>query len=299
MRTIVCISLILALLLSLTGCMGLTQPTRPNPTPEPEGMDIIIAPKTQQPTAEPTAVPTPEPMVFFEAEDEAFKEAFKEALPTAVEGAAMGYAGQRIVVYQGRDIARIKQLSGGGATVVFVGDGSIAQQGNIVIPSQPMPDLSKELLDELLKYPPHDTPVRLLGMFESDSSAIKLYWNQLVDEGKILTKGVHYSTDGSQSSQQWIEAMLNKYVDGMIDGVFCQSEQDARLFEAALSNANRQDRIEIFTPYWKGGSQFVCGYAALDLAEAARLAAVVAMDERNGIKNANTESYGWVIKILP
>ncbi len=102
-------------------------------------------------------------------------------------------------------------------------------------------------LDAALSFPPHDTPVRLILMFESkETESYKLY-QQLYDEGKIFPKEVYIASEEEKPAGEWLTAKLDGYIEGMLDGVYAE---DTQLAINALDSLEAQSRtdIEVFCP---------------------------------------------------
>jgi len=100
-----------------------------------------------------------------------------------------------------------------------------------------------EALEAAIAYPPHDTPVRLLGMFASKTSPAYAAWNAAIAAGRVMDKGVFSDTDADADT--WMAERLNKYFPGMIDGIYAETAADAVIAANALIAAGRDD-MEVF-----------------------------------------------------
>ena len=87
------------------------------------------------------------------------------------------------------------------------------------------PDGEAEMaLEAALAYPPHDPPVRLILLFESRESAAYHEYEALYAQGKIFPKEVYIASESETDVQTWMTERLDDYVEGMLDGVFADSE---------------------------------------------------------------------------
>ncbi len=98
-----------------------------------------------------------------------------------------------------------------------------------------------------LTYPPHDTPVRLILMFESAESPAYAAYQALYDEGKIFPKEVYIASETETGAGEWLTDVLNGYVEGMLDGVFAEDTALATGAYDALAALGRAD-MEVFCP---------------------------------------------------
>ena len=128
------------------------------------------------------------------------------------------------------------------------------------------------VLDLAIAYPPHDTPVRLFGLFESRESAACTAWQAAVAEGRVFVKGAYYASEAEESAEAWMAGRLERYFEGMVDGIYAETAELAVAAAQALLAAGRSD-MEIFCT---GSSD-----ALLDLMEAhpALVAAAYGVDE--------------------
>ena len=110
------------------------------------------------------------------------------------------------------------------------------------------PDEADDMaLDAALVYPPHDTPVRLILMFESRESAAYLTYETLYAQGKIFPKEIYVaSEDEAAAPGAWLEEKLNDYVEGMLDGVFAENTVLALGALDTLETLDRTD-MEVFS----------------------------------------------------
>ncbi len=106
-------------------------------------------------------------------------------------------------------------------------------------------DAATLALEVALSYPPHDTPVRLIALLnEGDSPAAKAF-NKGIKDGKILPKAVYNSAESKQSVDDFLRKQLTRYVEGMIDAIYCENLELALAALKALNEQNRSD-MEVF-----------------------------------------------------
>jgi hypothetical protein len=131
-------------------------------------------------------------------------------------------------------------------TVVFEAKKSSVPEGmsHLYYESDAELDMS---LNAALTYPPHDTPVRLILIFESVDSVAYAAYHKLYDEGKIFTKEIYIASDEELGVGEWLTEKLNSYVEGMLDAVFTENTTLAASAGDTLSALNRTD-MEVFCP---------------------------------------------------
>lgn len=100
--------------------------------------------------------------------------------------------------------------------------------------------------DAALSYPPHDTPVRLILMFQSADSASYAAYQKLAGEGRIFPKEVYVASESPDTAPgSWLTDKLNGYVEGMLDGVYAENADLALGALDALEALGRTD-MEVF-----------------------------------------------------
>lgn len=100
-------------------------------------------------------------------------------------------------------------------------------------------------MDAALTYPPHDTPVRLILMFESKDSKSYKEYQKLKNEGKIFAKEVYAGSDEKPGA--WLKSKLGRYVEGMLDAVYAENVSLAITALDTLEALKRDD-MEVFCP---------------------------------------------------
>ena len=102
-------------------------------------------------------------------------------------------------------------------------------------------------LNAALVYPPHETPVRLILMFESTESPAYAAYKALYDQGIIFPKEVYIASEAEKDAGEWLTDVLDDYVEGMLDAVFAEDAPLAQSAFDALAALQRTD-MEVFCP---------------------------------------------------
>ncbi len=107
------------------------------------------------------------------------------------------------------------------------------------------PETFQQTIENALVYPPHDTPVRLAGVFKTNVTPGAYLFEQYFSEGKILIKEAYYGEDGD-SYLKWIDKVFDSFYPGMLDAVCIEDPELALTFAKEMIRAERDD-FEIFT----------------------------------------------------
>ena len=211
------------------------------------------------PVPPPTPTPTPVPVVAVAAPPEA--ERFLSSLDTepyerretgadAAALAALKLDGQAAAVLywtgaDGEGEAVEALLARGVPAVVFAPEGADVPEDAVCV--RAVADAAaQETLEAAIAYPPHDTPVRLFGLFTGRESAACLAWQQGVAEGRVYVKGAYYVSEAEgQTAAQWMAGRLVDYYAGMVVGIYAETAALALGAAEALLAAERAD-MEIF-----------------------------------------------------
>ncbi|MDO4573364.1 MAG: hypothetical protein Q4C13_08335 [Clostridia bacterium] len=100
-------------------------------------------------------------------------------------------------------------------------------------------------LDAAIAYPPHDTPVRLFGLFSDRGSAAHAAWSAAVEAGRVFVKATYYAAEAETEFAAWLEDRLAKVYPGMLDGIYAETASLAVQATDALAAMGRTD-IEVF-----------------------------------------------------
>jgi len=200
-------------------------------------------------SAEPSSSPSPASVVGLIGEDELFLEGAE---------AAAKELGMQTKRYSGANAVETALLEGVLALAVIAEDTAAASKagdtpcfiyltkGQASAGSAAY-DAAKEAelaLKTALEFPPHDTPVRLFGLFAAEGSAAAAAYSAAKGEGKVFDKGAYYQ-NAEQAAQAWVAEKLAKYPAGSLDGIYAETEELALAAGAALAQAGRDD-IEVF-----------------------------------------------------
>ena len=224
----------------------------PRETPsseEPEVMTLV---------EEPTPTPEPEPVVFLYGTEDAFFPAVcenflrdsvqTEYISTLAEAAA--YPGKKVLIYYSLTEAVNTDFyaEAGNIQVISVTPDTVeetASNGVTAVSVRMESGAAEALLEFAIAYPPHDTPVRMLGIFSSKESAAYAAWESFVSAGKIFAKKEFDTASTDSTCALWMEARLKAYYPGMLDCLFTETAEDALTVAETLQNASRTD-MEIF-----------------------------------------------------
>lgn len=103
-----------------------------------------------------------------------------------------------------------------------------------------------DMLNFAIAYPPHETPVRMIGLFTSKASRAYSVWNRAADAGRVFSKAVFFVSDSGRSAGEWLAEELSLYYPGMLDAVYAETGALAVAAVQALSDLDRND-IEVFS----------------------------------------------------
>ena len=106
-------------------------------------------------------------------------------------------------------------------------------------------DAEEAALDTALSYPPHDTPVRLIGLFEEKGSPAYDALHRAEKEGKVLLKARFYAGKKPQRAKAFMEEELSDYGEGTVDAVYAENMTLALAALVALTEYGRTD-MEVF-----------------------------------------------------
>ena len=250
MRKRIFVYLLCLLFLScpLLGCDRL-QAVLPTPAPTPV--------PTPTPVPAPTPSPTPVPVVLVAAPETA-KRFSEYAVPTAfavqafTDGAAAlaekSFAGQAAaVVYwmSAEDADAVQALLTRGVPVVVFAPGDAAVPEGAACVRVVAGDAAQQALETAIAYPPHDTPVRLFGMFTDRESAACAAWQAAVEQGRVFVKSTYYAAGAETDAAAWMSGRLERYYEGMVDGIYAETAELAVAAAETMLAAGRSD-MEIF-----------------------------------------------------
>ena len=217
--------------------------------------------QSRAPASVATPAPTPAPdqprvIAVFGAEDAAaflagVTEAAKDS-GIAIEPVSGGLSALATYEPAGETVALV-YLSGATATLprtsvpVFV----YAAEGQPVASDLPQlrydatgaPELA---LENALNYPPHLAPVRLIGLFSSQTSPAYLLWSEATAAGKVFAKEAFFADTSEVALADWLGDVFSRYYPGMLDAVYAETGAFAAAAADVLAGLGRDD-LEVFS----------------------------------------------------
>ncbi|MGE5493735.1 MAG: hypothetical protein ACM3S4_00285 [Burkholderiales bacterium] len=249
-------TLLTAAVLCIPGCSGGVAALEPGeshaptqePTPEPKGVEAVFG---KEMTITLVSGASGDVELFAEgakAEAESMGITLKTSESEVLGDAVSGPESDGIIAYMPRqeDYAAIESAAADKPAVVYGTEK--AAVGESVSQVYYLPGNETDMaMEAALTYPPHDTPVRLILMFESAGSASYAAYQKLTDEGKIFPKEVYIASDEGAAPDGWLTDKLQGYVEGMLDGVYAENARLALGALDALEALGRTD-MEVFCP---------------------------------------------------
>lgn len=249
--TVASISLLLAVLLG--GCGVLSAPAAGEPAATPVEDSVSIA-TTSPPPAE--ATPVPEIVVFGAEASRSFQEGLANA-------AAQGEFAVSFISGGLETLASYKP-SGSICAVVYWNDPSdtlptisfpifaFAAHGQTGVRTTPLlvydaSGAAESALKRAIAYPPHETPVRLIGLFSSETSPGYTAWKAAAEKGSIFSKAEFFLNDLEMlAASVWFAERLDEFYPGMIDAVYAETGNLAIAAVHQLRGRPRAD-MEVFS----------------------------------------------------
>ena len=225
-----------------------------------EGFPFVIA-QSPAPTELLTPSPSPTPEIprviaVFGAEDApVFLSGIeKAAANTGIEILAVKGGLETLASYKPEgDAAAIVYLSGKSEPLkqtsipvyVFSADG---QNVSATFPHLTYDEtgVAKNALENALTYPPHLAPVRMIGLFSGEGSAMHALWQEAAASGTIFEKEVFFADTSETPLAEWLSGTLPRYYPGMLDCIFAESGALAVAAADALASLGRDD-VEVFS----------------------------------------------------
>ena len=104
----------------------------------------------------------------------------------------------------------------------------------------------KLALENALSYPPHLAPVRLIGLFSSQTSPAYLLWLEAKTAGSVFAKEEFFADTSEVIITQWLTDVLSRYYPGMLDAVYAETGAFAVAAADTLAGLERDD-LEVFS----------------------------------------------------
>jgi len=254
---------------ALSGCSLLSPSTPVDVTP------LGISPASSASSASPLPSSSPQDASYLAVFGAEASSAFQQGLSKAAE------TGKYPVVFESGGVdalsgyrpkepcVAIVYLSGAEATVpqaaipVFV----FAAEGQYV--DAQVPHLSyvdtyaaETALDLAVTYSPHETPVRLIGLFSSEQSRAYTVWLKAADSGRVFSKAELFQIESIPEEtpipkkyppsptpiptlEERMTKLLSRFYPGMIDGIYAETGELAVTAAGVLASLGRND-MEVF-----------------------------------------------------
>ena len=142
----------------------------------------------------------------------------------------------------------------------------------------------KLALDSALSYPPHLAPVRMIGLFTSQSSAAYLIWSDAKANGTVFAKQEFFLDASDVSLADWLNETLPLFYPGMLDAIYAETGALAVSAAESLASLGRDD-IEVFS-------------AGSDTNANAKLSPILVCAVGESLLDAGERCYGEAVKLL-
>ncbi len=101
-------------------------------------------------------------------------------------------------------------------------------------------------LENVLTYPPHLSPVRIIGLFSGESSHAYALWSGAKATGQVYAKMEFFLDSTEEPLASWLTDAFSRHYPGMLDAVFAETGALAIAAADALASLGRDD-IEVFS----------------------------------------------------
>lgn len=105
---------------------------------------------------------------------------------------------------------------------------------------------AKLALDEAIAYPPHLTPVRMIGLFTSQTSAVYTLWSEQKTAARVFAKEEFFADASETALADWLNEALTRYYPGMLDAIYAETGELAIAAADVLASLGRSD-LEVFS----------------------------------------------------
>ncbi len=123
-------------------------------------------------------------------------------------------------------------------------------------------DAAETALSLTLAYPPHEMPVRMIGLFTSADSRAYTVWREAAENGRVFAKAEFFlaepvpeetpvpkktppSPTPVPTLEERVAELLSGFYPGMIDGIYAETGELAVAAAEALAQLGRND-MEVF-----------------------------------------------------
>ena len=278
------------------------------PTPatsEEASVSVTLSPVPATPA--PTATPVPDPVIYLYGEEDTwFPDCCYDAVRDTYKAETVvsftqvdAYPGDKVLVVYGKEPGKaglVNDALSAGVPVIFVSLPFDSIAGNVNI-RMDLPKVS-DTIEAAIAFPPHDTPVRMFGLFSSMEGTAYSVWSEYTAAGKIFSKGVYEASTEEYDTDAWLTKKLSSYYPGMIDCIFAETAADALAAAEVLEREGRDD-MEIFCAEYSdalyakmlSAPEVVCGIASADAETALKAAMTTAEEILSGAANTETDRY--------
>ena len=101
-------------------------------------------------------------------------------------------------------------------------------------------------LDCAIAYPPHLTPVRMIGLFSSSTSEAYQIWTDAQAAGQVFAKREYIVSESEDALSDWMTDVFSRYFPGMLDAVYAETGELAIAAADKLASLGRDD-VEVFS----------------------------------------------------
>jgi hypothetical protein len=101
-------------------------------------------------------------------------------------------------------------------------------------------------LDCAVAYPPHLTPVRMIGLFTDHTSRAYALWAEAGANGTVFIKREFFALESEESLAGWMTDVFARYFPGMLDAVYAETGELAVAAADKLASLGRTD-VEVFS----------------------------------------------------
>jgi ABC-type sugar transport system substrate-binding protein len=163
-------------------------------------------------------------------------------ISAAVSAAIVDKVDGMIALYPGEDFDLVESAANKGVSVV-VYDTQKHDSDHVTVLSYDAKQAAEIALTKALEWPPHETSVRLIGMFSNEESDAANLFSQGAQNGMIFPKETYYG--GQDQAADWFNERLEHYFPGMMDAVYAENAELALTAKSALKALGRDD-MEVF-----------------------------------------------------
>lgn len=242
--------MLLAALLAGCGVLPVSATAAPAGTPGSTPVSFAVAPDPAEPT------PKPEIVVFGAEASRSFQEGLADAAAQGTIAVSFVPGGmEALASYQPQGaVCAVVYWNEPGDALPVVGFPVFAYAAHGQTAAENIPLLvydpsgtAESVLEEAISYPPHETPVRLIGLFASETSPGYTVWKEAAAKGRVFSKAEFFLNDSElQAASVWFAERLDEFYPGMIDGVYAETGELAIAAVHQLRGRVRDD-MEVFS----------------------------------------------------